>query len=180
MKTNKTKKQAGSLCSKDGLKPALNGLLYEPKKNRLTATNGHVLLSYNVTPDEDDSTGIVPSELFKSKISDNCTYEINGSAKRIGDNGTAQYNLIDEKYPDYEQAINDHTYNGNKHEVCLNLELLHQLYNAVIKDDNNNKHIKLTFNTDNSNASIKFNQFIPDSDECNYEGVLMPVRIGDK
>ena len=32
MKTNITKKQAGSLCSKDGLKPALNGLLYEPKK----------------------------------------------------------------------------------------------------------------------------------------------------
>mgnify|MGYP005819300339 CR=1 FL=1 len=176
MKINITKKQASAVCSKDEFKPALKGLLYEPKKSRLTVTNGHVLLSYNVTPDENDSTGILPSELFKSKISDNCTYEINGSAKRVDQHGSAEYNLIDERYPDYESVIPASI--KNKHEVCLDLNLLKQLFDAVPKNDNNTKTIKLTFNTGDSNSVIKFKQFNVDSDEYNYEGVLMPVRLG--
>ena len=175
MKTNITKKQANALTKKDDRYTALKGLLYEPKKSRLTVTNGNVLLSYKVSPDENDSTGILPTELFKSKITDNCTYEINGSAKRIDNNGSAEYNLIDQKFPDYEAVIPDSI--NNKHEVCLNLELLKQLYDAAVKDNKKNKHIKLTFNIDDSNAVIKFKQFIAESKECNYEGVLMPVRM---
>ena len=137
-----------------------------------------MLLSYNVTPDEDDSTGIVPSELFKSKISDNCTYKINGSAKRKGDNGTAQYNLIDEKYPDYESVIPEDF--NNKHQVVISLEILNQLYNAVIKDDENKKHIKLTFNTDDSNSVIKYEQFASSGGDPVYSGVIMPCRLNNE
>ena len=108
MKTNLTKKQVSSLTSKDGLKPALNGLYYEPSKKRLTATNGHALISYNVESCKNESTAIIPTEVFKTKAKDNCKYYINGEASRISDEGKANYNLIDEKFPNYESVRNSY------------------------------------------------------------------------
>ena len=178
MKTNITKKQVSSLASKDDLKPVLKGALYEPEKNRLTVTNGYCIISYKVNSDENDSTGILPTELFKNKISDKCNYEINGVAKRKTADSEAVYNLIDDNYPDYERVIP--TQFTNKHQVVLNLEQLHLLYNAALKDSNNRKHIKLTFNLDDCNAVIKYEQFCSDGDDSNYNGVIMPCILNNE
>ena len=121
MKTNLTKKQVSSLTSKDGLKPALNGLYYEPSKKRLTATNGHALISYNVESCENESTAVIPTEVFKTKAKDNCKYYINGEASRISDEGKANYNLIDEQYPDIDSIQPSY---DNSIEYGVNLELL--------------------------------------------------------
>jgi len=174
MRTELTKKQISSLCSKDELKPSLNGLLYEPEKNRLTATNGYALISYKVKSSENDSKGILPIELFKTKKTDECEYEINGKATRTSINGVSTYNLIDEKYPDYEAVMPEI---NNSHEIGINLNLLKKLCDSVPSDNNNNKHIKLIINKDNVNCAIKFEQFSENSDESLYNGVIMPVRI---
>tara|TARA_R100001163_G_C5059812_1_gene196524 strand:+ start:1752 stop:2309 length:558 start_codon:yes stop_codon:yes gene_type:complete len=182
MKTNITKKQVSSLASKDDLKPVLKGALYEPEKSRLTVTNGYCIISYKVSADENDSKGILPTQLFKSKISDKCSYEINGVAKRIDTNSEAVFNLIDDKYPDYESVIPDSI--NNKHEVVLNLEQLHLLYNAALKDSDNRKDIKLTFNLDDCNAVIKFEQFASgggvNAGSPAYNGVIMPCRLNNE
>ena len=178
MKTNITKKQVNALTKKDNIYTALKGALYEPEKSRLTVTNGACLISYKVNADENDSTGILPTELFKSKISDKCNYEINGVAKRIDSNSESVYSLINERYPDYEAVIPDSI--NNKHEVVLNLEQLHLLYNAVTKDSSSNKHIKLTFNLDNCNSVIKYEQFCSDGSDSNYNGVIMPCRLNNE
>ena len=177
MKTNITKKQAKSLTKNTIKEPmyrggSLEGLLYEPKKSRLTATNGYCLISYKVDADQNDSTGVLPVDLFK------CTYEINGVAKRISNGSESTFNLIDEKYPDYESVIPENF--TNKHEVVLNLDVLNQLFNAAIKDHKNNKHIKLTFNTDDSNSVIKYEQFCSDGGDSNYNGVIMPCRLNNE
>ena len=187
MNTNITKKQAKSLTKNTVKEPmyrggSLEGLLYEPEKNRLTATNGYCLISYKVDASENDSTGVLPVELFKGKMSDKCTYEINGVAKRIDSTSEAVFDLIDQEYPDYETVIpEDFT---NKHEVVISLEILNQLYNAVIKDDENKKHIKLTFNTDDSNSVIKFEQFASgggvNAGSPVYSGVIMPCRLNNE
>lgn len=182
MNTNITKKQISSLASKDPLKPVLNGVLYEPEKNRITACNGYAIISYKVDADQNDSTGVLPVDLFKTKISDRCTYEINGVAKRIDRTSEAVFNLIEDKYPDYEAVIPEEF--TNKHEVVINLELFNQLYNGVVKDDDNKKHIKLTFNTDDSNSVIKFEQFASgggvNAGSPVYSGVIMPCRLNNE
>ena len=182
MKTNLTKKQVSSLCSKDDLKPSLKGLLYEPKKSRLTATTGHALISYKVIPSAEDHSAVLPPELFKSKMNDDCNYSINGKAVRINGLETANYNLITERYPDYEAVIPN--YKENKtFEIALNLELLKQLCDAVPKSKNGHKNIKLTFNIESSLKPVLFEQ-LTDAEkwdnnerESEYNGVLMPVRM---
>ena len=177
MKTNLTKKQVSSLTSKDGLKPALNGLYYEPNKKRLTATNGHALISYNVESCENESTAVIPKEVFKTKAKDNCKYYINGEASRISDEGKANYNLIDEKFPNYERVIPKIE---NSHEIGINLELLKKLCDAVPVDSNKNKFIKLTINLDRNDTAIKFEQYSNDDEDSLYSGLIMPIRIESK
>ena len=176
MKTNLTKKQISSLFSKDDRHGSIKGVLYEPKKNSLTATNGHALISYKVEPCENDSTGILPTELFKTKKTDKCEYQINGKATRKSDDGTSTYNLIDENYPDYESVTPDI---NNSHEIGVNLELLKKLCDSVPSDNFKNKYIKLIINKDDVNCAIKFEQFIAhnDSSDPEYSGLIMPVRI---
>ena len=112
MKTELTKKQTKSLCSKDDLKPALKGLLYEPTKNRLTACNGTCFVSYKVDGNNNDSNAIVPPDLFKSKLSDTCDYKVNGVAIREQGNNKSEYSLLDYKYPDIDSVTPDEsTYN---------------------------------------------------------------------
>ena len=175
MKTNLTKKQVSSLCSKDNKHGSIKGLYYEPEKKRLTATNGHALITYNVESDENDSTSVVPAELFKAKKTDICKYEINGVASRITGTEKSSYNLIDEKFPDYESVTPEIE---NSHEIAINLELLKKLCDAVPVDSNKNKYIKLTIDKDSSSRAIKFQQYDSSNEEnCNYNGLIMPVRI---
>ena len=180
MKTNLTKKQASALCSKDDRKPVLKGLLYEPEKSRLTATTGHALISYKVTPDDGDNSAVIPPELFKTKQSDDCTYAINGSAVRTNGAETANYNLINENYPDYESVIPKPNPNS-KFEIALNLDILKQLWEAVPKSDDGNRNIKLTFNTESSLKPVLFEQLSGKTinDGVEYSGVIMPVRMTD-
>ena len=177
MKTNLTKKQVGSLCSKDGLKPALNGLYYEPNKKRLTATNGHALISYKVESCENESTAVIPTEVFKTKAKDNCKYYINCEASRISDEGKANYNLIDEQYPDVDSVQPSY---DNSIEYGVNLELLKKLCDAVPKDSNNHKFIKLTINLDRNDTAIKFKQYSNADEDSLYSGLIMPIRIESK
>ena len=175
MKTNLTEKQVSALCSKDNKHGSIKGLYYEPEKKRLTTTNGHALITYNVESDENDSTAVIPVELFKAKKTDLCKYEINGVASRITGNEKSSYNLIDEKFPNYEAVIPKIE---NSHEIAINLELLKKLCDAVPVDSNNNKHIKLTINKNNSSSAIKFEQYASgDEEKPNYSGLIMPVRI---
>ena len=178
MKTNLTKKQVSQLTKNGKKEPrfkggSMEGLLYEPSKNKLTATNGHGLITYIVESDLNDSNGILPIELFKSKISDSCTYEINGSAKRVNNNEISTYNLIEAEYPDYESVI---PLIDNKFEVGINLDLLKKLCDAVPKDNDSNRNVKLTFDVDNNKSAIKFEQL---SSDVNYSGLIMPVRLSD-
>ena len=177
MKTNLTKKQVSSLCKKDERYKALNGLFYEPKKNKLTATNSHALISYKVESCENESTAIIPTDLFKTKISDNCEYYINGNATRKSSEGTSNYNLIDEKYPNIEQVQPNY---DNSIEYGINLELLKKLCDAVPKDCNGNKYVKLTINLDKNDTAIKFEQYSNNEHESLYKGLIMPVRIESK
>ena len=173
MKTTLTKKQVNSLCSKDDMKPALKGLLYEPDKNRLTATNGKALISYNVESDNGDSCAIIPTDLFKTKLSDSCDYKVNGMAVRESQGNKSEYNLIDQKYPDYENVIPDEG-DYDHAEIGINLDLLKSLCEAVPKDDNNNKHIKIIIDVKNPLRAIKFSQT---GEDPKYSGVIMPVRL---
>ena len=52
------------------------------------------------------------------------------------------------------------------------------LCDAVPKDNNKAKNIKLIINTENSLSGIKFSQI--NNNDPQYSGVIMPVRIGNK
>ena len=178
MKTELTKKQTKSLCSKDDLKPALKGLLYEPTKNRLTACNGACFVSYKVESNKNDSKAIISPELFKSKLSDTCDYKINGVAVREQGNNKSEYAIRNyHEYPDIDSVTPDES-TFNHVEIGISLDQLKMLCDAVPKDGNKAKNIKLIINTENPLSGIKFSQI--NNNDPQYSGVIMPVRIGNK
>ena len=174
MRTKLTKTQVKALASKDGLKPALCGALFEPEKNRLTVTNGHALICYPVEPGKDDNGGIIPVDLFptvKDAKNPSNEYFINGTAKRSCDGLTQETQLIEERFPDYEAVM---TTEKPTFEIGFNLELLKMVAEAV-PVENGAKNVKLSF-TDNSISPVRFETT---QHEKKISGVIMPVRITD-
>ena len=174
MRTKLTKTQVKALASKDGLKPALCGALFEPEKNRLTVTNGHALICYPVEPGKDDNGGIIPVDLFptvKDANNPSNEYFINGTAKRSCDGLTQETQLIEERFPDYEAVMPT---GAPDYEIGFDLELLKQVAAAVPLDKNRMKTIKLSFYGPVSAARFESR----DHNE-KITGVIMPVRIED-
>jgi len=173
MKTNITKKQIAALASKDGLKPALCGVLYEPEKSRLTVTNGHALISYTVDNGENDNGGIIPVDLFptaKDAKNPRNEYFINGTAKRSCDGVTQETQLIEEQFPDYESVLPK---DEPTLEIGFNLELLKMVADAV-PVENGAKNVKLSFNSNTGGVRFETTQHAK-----KITGVIMPVRLKD-
>jgi len=173
MKTKLTKTQVKALASKDELKPALCGALFEPEKSRLTVTNGHALICYPVEPGKDDNGGVIPVDLFataKDAKNPSNEYFINGTAKRSCDELTQEMRLIEDRFPDCEAVIPTEK---PTFEIGFNLELLKMVADAV-PVAYSGKKVKLSF-TDSLSA-VRFETM---DHEEKISGVIMPVRITD-
>ena len=173
MKTKLTKTQVKALASKDGLKPALCGALFEPEKNRLTVTNGHALICYPVEPGKEDNGGVIPVDLFataKDAKNPSNEYFINGTAKRSCDELTQEMKLIEDRFPDYEAVIPT---GKPTFEIGFNLELLKMVADSV-PVENGAKNIKMSF--DDSLSPVRFETT---QHEKKITGIIMPVRIAD-
>ena len=173
MRTKLTKTQVKALASKDGLKPALCGALFEPEKSRLTVTNGHALISYPVEPGKDDNGGVIPVDLFptaKDAKNPSNEYFINGTAKRSCNGLTQETQLIEERFPDYEAVMPT---GAPTFEIGFNLELLKMVADAV-PVENGAKNVKLSFD-----SSISAVRFETTQHEKKITGIIMPVRIKD-
>lgn len=102
--------------SKDELKPALMGVLFELKKDQLraVATDGHRLVKYSSrefsSPDFESNIIVPPKflSLIQSFLDDGDTIELSVGEKYISlstQNATIFSRLIDEQYPDYGSVI---------------------------------------------------------------------------
>ena len=174
MKTNLTKTQAKQCCGTNDLQPALKGLFYEPSKKTLTATNGHLLISYEVLPSDEDQPGIIPPAVFKTKKSESCQYETNGKVTRTNENSSVNFEFIDERFPDYESVIPEHP--ENSHTFGIDLNILKKLCDAVPQDENNKRAIEITLNLDSNLAPIVFRSY---KNEQVFSGLMMPMRLVD-
>ena len=173
MKTKLTKTQVKALASKDELKPAICGALFEPEKNRLTVTNGHALICYPVEPGKEDNGGVIPVDLFataKDAKNPSNEYFINGTAKRSCDELTQEMKLIEDRFPDYEAVMPT---GAPTFEIGFNLELLKMVSDAV-PVENGAKNVKLSFNSSTSAVRFETTQH-----EKKITGIIMPVRITD-
>ena len=174
MKTKLTKTQVKALASKDGLKPALCGALFEPEKSRLTVTNGHALISYPVEPGKDDNGGVIPVDLFataKDAKNPSNEYFINGTAKRSCDGLTQETQLIEDRFPDYESVIPT---GAPDYEIGFDLELIKQVADAMPKGNDGKKTVKLSFYGPVSAARFESSAH---RNEKRITGVIMPVRL---
>ncbi len=112
----RTVEKTAFAVSKDELKPALLGVLFELKKDQLraVATDGHRLVKYStrdfVSPDFEANI-IVPQKflsLIQSFLDNDNTINLAISEKYISvstENATIFSRLIDEQYPDYSSVI---------------------------------------------------------------------------
>ena len=171
MKTLLTKNQIKSACSKDDLRPALKGAYYQPKENRLTTCDGFMIIHYPVQSNENDSTAILPTDIFPSTVREaqNSTYEINGQAKRSHSGMIQLADFITEKYPDYKAV----TPKDNPcFEIGIDLMKLKQLCDALPMSESKDKAVKLSFIAKQS--AVLFETI---HHENKIEGLIMPVRL---
>ncbi len=117
--------------SKDELKPALLGVLFELKKDQLraVATDGHRLVKYSTrdfsSPDFEANIIVPPKflSLIQTFLDDGDTISLAVGEKFISvatDNATIFSRLIDEQYPDYGSVIpsnNDKTVTLNSKDL---------------------------------------------------------------
>ena len=171
MKTQLTKNQIKSACSKDDLKPALKGVYYQPKENRLTTSDGTVLIHYPVQSNENDSTAIIPTDIFPSTVKEaqNSTYEINGKAERSHNGLIQSADFITEKYPDYKAVTPT---DKPCFEIGIDLMKLKQLCEALPMSESKDKAVKLSFIAKHS--AVLFETI---HHKNKIEGLIMPVRL---
>ena len=164
MITKLTKKTAGALCSKSGLKPAVEHLQYRPDYGDLVATNGEALIKYKVKVEPGDKPVLISPNTLKAKISD----------------PENQYNVQEtecsEQYPDITTVEKEYEADEVL-EVGINLELLKRLCNAAPKDQGGGKKIKLIIPKNGmSMQALKFEQ-IGNNGQADYSGLIMPCRL---
>ncbi len=171
MKTTLTKKQITSGCSKDDLKPALKGAYYQPKENRLTTCDGIVLINYPVQSNENDSTAIIPTDIFPSttKEAQNSTYKINGKAERSHKGTIQSADFITEQYPNYKAVTPT---DKPCFEIGIDLLKLKQLCEALPMSETKDKAVKFSFIAHNS--AVLFETMHHDK---KIEGLIMPIRL---
>ena len=170
MKTTLTKKQIGSACSKDPLKPALTGAYYQPEENRLTTCDGAILVNYPVQSDKNESTAVLPVDIFPTiKEAKHSTYVINGKAERSCNGSTQTAKFIQEKYPDYKSVIPK---DAPAFEIGLDLMKLKQLCDALPMSEIKNKAVKFSFI-----APLKAALFETTAHKEKITGLIMPIRL---
>lgn len=172
MITSLTQRQLKKLVSDDYLRPAMNGAFYEPKLSRITVTDGHKLVMFDVTAQDDDVECIIPIDVFPTSMPkgrDSCTYEIKDNIISRKDTLTGlvqhQEEIINEKYPNYQGIIpNYDEYSPIGFSINNLIDLL-----VGIKDKETSL---ITLRIESKNRAVLF-------EYGNVRGLIMPMIINN-
>ena len=184
MKTTINARQLKNLASNDCLKPSLRGVFLNTEKKELCATDGHVLGRYQVEVAETDNNAVLPLAAFEYKTGRQGytaeEFAVNGNVSRTTcHNSTeqkerAEFPLIDERFPDYEQVLPVDT---PEYEIGVDLKLLQKIAAAMPTKE---KTVKLSFSGPVGAIRIEPTAGAADEMEGNGEKfsfIAMPIRL---
>ena len=182
MKTLHNPSKFADLSSNDEGTPALCGVLLNADKSELCATDGHVLGVCKVDTDDNDCTAILPSKSLQYKSGTankpkDVTFEVNGAVKRkesLGEEtATYEYNLIEERFPDYESVLPWKSTDPSVFKIRLDLKLLHRIAAAIPTVD---KSVEMTFYGETRAVDVRPSTDDDDVNEA-YHFLVMPLKI---
>lgn len=179
MRTNITRNMIKKIVSSDGLKANISGAYYEPRKETLTVTNGHVLLIHKVKSDKGDKSGIIPVDFFDVNTKLKTKYIIRDKAIKESKGKKEIHDLIDAKFPNIDAVIPNPR---NTISFALNLTLLKDICDAVpvTLESDYRKTVIFTIDIDKPEiAPIQLKECTFGSNSPRYSGIIMPIRINN-
>ena len=167
-------------AAKDGNRYALCGVHVDVEAGRLVATDGHILAEHMYTPENGETSGIIPLEVIKAARvgGQNASMEIErytneGGVECAQAVNTRQHTsvsvaMIDGKFPDYKRVIPEKP--AGPPTVVFNAHTLARLQDALTA----NKYIGVRLWVTGPSDAIYVEAV--DHAETGAVGVLMPIR----
>ena len=172
----------------DEHRPAMTGLYLNGKgKLSCASTDGHRLYSYDsVNEVEGELNHIIPASVFKalgSSLSGDISISLHNSNVSFTDgNTTVVTRLIDERYPDYRNALPQNNPNQAK---LFNGELQASLQRVLLCTNKTTNQVKLSFSKDGvltiSAEDLDYsNEAVDTLDLIEYEGENLEIGFNGK